>query len=45
MKHFKEWFKDNWQERSFRYKVIVIVMIILVILTEIYVYIRDGTWA
>lgn len=41
MKRFKEWWKENWENRSFRYGVTVVVMIVLVILTNIYVYFRD----
>lgn len=41
MKRFKEWWKENWENRSFRYAVTVVVMIVLVILTNIYVYFRD----
>lgn len=42
MKRFKEWWKENWENRSFRYGVTVVVMIVLVILTNIYVYFRDS---
>ena len=41
MKRFKRWFKENWENRSFRYAVTVVVMIVLVNLTNIYVYFRD----
>ena len=41
MKRFKEWWKENWENRSFRYAVTVMVMIVLAILTNIYVYFRD----
>lgn len=41
MKRFKEWWKENWENRSFRYAVTVVVMIVLAILTNIYVYFRD----
>lgn len=41
MKRFKEWWKENWENRSFRYAVTVVVMIVLVILTNVYVYFRD----
>ena len=41
MKRFKEWWKENWANRSFRYAVTVVVMIVLVILTNVYVYFRD----
>lgn len=41
MKRFKRWFKENWENRSFRYGVTVVVMIVLVILTNVYVYFRD----
>ena len=41
MKRFKRWFKENWENRSFRYAVTVMVMIVLAILTNIYVYFRD----
>ena len=41
MKRFKRWFKENWENRSFRYAVTVVVMIVLAILTNIYVYFRD----
>lgn len=41
MKRFKEWWKENWENRSFRYGVTVMVMIVLAILTNIYVYFRD----
>ena len=41
MKRFKEWWKENWENRSFRYAVTVMVMTVLAILTNIYVYFRD----
>ena len=41
MKRFKRWFTENWENRSFRYAVTVLVMIVLAILTNIYVYFRD----
>ena len=41
MKRFKEWSKENWENRSFRYAVTVMVMLVLAILTNIYVYFRD----
>ena len=41
MKRFKRWFTENWKNRSFRYAVTVMVMIVLAILTNIYVYFRD----
>ena len=41
MKRFKRWFTENWENRSFRYAVTVMVMIVLAILTNIYVYFRD----
>ena len=41
MKSFKEWWKEHWENRSFRYAVTVMVMIVLAILTNIYVYFRD----
>ena len=41
MKRFKEWWKENWENRSFRYGVTVMVIIVLAILTNIYVYFMD----
>lgn len=41
MKRFKEWWKENWENRSFRYGVTVMVIIVLAILTNIYVYFKD----
>lgn len=41
MKRFKEWWKENWENRSFRCAVTVMVMIVLAILTNIYVYFMD----
>lgn len=41
MKRFKEWWKENWENRSFRYGVSVMVIIVLAILTNIYVYFMD----
>lgn len=38
MKRFRKWFKENWVDRSFRYGVTVMVIIVLAILTNIYVY-------
>ena len=41
MKRLKEWWKENWENRSFRYGVTVMVIIVLAILTNIYVYFMD----
>lgn len=41
MKRFKEWWKENWENRSLRYGVTVMVIIVLAILTNIYVYFMD----
>ena len=41
MKRFRKWFKANRVGRSFRYGVTVMVIIVLAILTNIYVYFMD----
>ena len=42
MKRFKEWWKENWENRSFRYGVTVVVLIIAAVAVSIYADIRDG---
>ena len=42
MKRFKEWWKENWENRSFRYAVIVVVLIIAAVAVSIYADIRDS---
>ena len=43
MKRFKRWFKENWENRSFRYAVTVSVLIAVAILVSIYADIRDSS--
>lgn len=42
MKRFKRWFKENWENRSFRYGVTIAVLIIAAIAVSIYADIRDS---
>lgn len=42
MKRFKEWWKENWKDRSFRYGVTVVALIIAAIAVSIYADIRDS---
>lgn len=42
MKRFKEWWKENWENRSFRYGVTIIVLIIAAIAVSIYADIRES---
>ena len=42
MKRFKEWWKENWENRSFRYAVTIVVLIIAAIAVSIYADIRDS---
>lgn len=42
MKRFKEWWKENWENRSFRYGVIIGVLIIAAVAVSIYADIRDS---
>lgn len=43
MKRFKEWWKENWENRSFRYGVIIVVLIIAAVAVSIYADIRDSS--
>lgn len=43
MKRFKKWWKENWENRSFRYAVTVSVLIAVAILVSIYADIRDSS--
>ena len=42
MKRFKEWWKENWENRSFRYAVTIVVLIIAAVAVSIYADIRDS---
>lgn len=42
MKRFKEWWKENWENRSFRYAVTIVVLIIAAISVSIYADIRES---
>ena len=42
MKCFKEWWKENWENRSFRYAVTIVVLIIAAVAVSIYADIRDS---
>lgn len=42
MKRFKEWWKEHWENRSFRYGVTVVVLIIAAVAVSIYADIRDS---
>lgn len=42
MKRFKRWFKENWENRSFRYAVTIVVLIIAAVAVSIYADIRDS---
>ena len=42
MKSFKEWWKEHWENRSFRYGVTVVVLIIAAVAVSIYADIRDS---
>ena len=42
MKRFKKWWKENWEVRSFRYDVIIVVLIIAAVAVSIYADIRDS---
>lgn len=43
MKRFKEWWKENWENRSFRYAVTIVVLIIAAVAVSIYADIRDSS--
>lgn len=43
MKRFKEWWKEKWENRSFRYGVIIVVLIIAAVAVSIYADIRDSS--
>lgn len=42
MKRFKEWWKENWENRSFRYAVTIVVLIIAAVAVSIYADIQDS---
>ena len=42
MKRFKEWWKENWENRSFRYAVTVSVLIAVAIRVRLYADIRGS---
>ena len=42
MKLFKEWWKENRENRSFRYGVIIVVLISAAVAVSIYADIRDS---
>ena len=42
MKRFKEWWKENWENRSFRYGVTIVALIIAAVAVSIYADIRDS---
>ena len=42
MKRFKEWWKENWENRSFRYAVTIALLIVTAIAVSIYADIRDS---
>lgn len=42
MKRFKEWWKENWEDRSFRYGVTIVALIIAAVAVSIYADIRDS---
>ncbi|MGN0667048.1 MAG: hypothetical protein ACI4KF_11050 [Huintestinicola sp.] len=42
MKRLKEWWKENWENRSFRYGIIIVVLIIAAVAVSIYADIRDS---
>lgn len=42
MKRFKEWWKENWENRSFRYGVTIVFLIIAAVAVSIYADIRDS---
>lgn len=41
MKRFKEWWRDKWQYTSFRYGVLITVLLVLCVIVSIYADIRD----
>ena len=42
MKRFKKWWKENWEVRSFRYGVTIVVLIIAAVAVSIHSDIRDS---